>query len=45
MSDYIEILYESLLLSNNMAIETFLHKSGAVRSADWVLIIGATAWR
>ena len=24
---------------------TFLHKSGAVRSVDWIFIIGAPAWR
>jgi len=45
MSDCVEVISELLLLPNNMAIETFLHKSGAMRSADWMFIIGAPAWR
>jgi len=32
----------NLLLSpNNTASETFLDKSGALRSVDWIFIIGA----
>ena len=40
MSDYIELVYELLVLPNNMAIETFLHKSVAMRSTDWILSLG-----
>ena len=45
ISDCLEILYELPLLPNNTASETLLHKSGAVRSVDWMFIIGAPAWR
>jgi len=45
MSDYVEILYELLLLPNNMAIETFLHKSGGMRFADLMFVTGESAWR
>ena len=46
MSDCIETVYElPLLPPNNTANETFLYKSGAVGSVDWVFIIGALAWR
>ena len=45
---YIDIcvrtVYELPLPPNNTASETFLHKSGAVWSVDWVFIIGALAW-
>jgi hypothetical protein len=37
-------LYELPLLPNKIAIETSLHKPGAVRSVDWIFI-GALAWR
>jgi hypothetical protein len=37
------IVCELPLLPN--ASETFLQKSGVLRSADWVFIIGAPAWR
>jgi len=33
------------LLPNKTASETFLHKSGAVRSIDWIFITMAPAWR
>jgi hypothetical protein len=45
MSDYVENVYELIFLPNNMAIETFLLKSGAMRSADWMFITRVTAWR
>jgi hypothetical protein len=45
ISDCVEIVYELLLLPNNSASETFAHKSGAVRSVEWVFIIGLPAWR
>jgi len=35
------IVYELPLLQNNTASETFLHNLGAVRSVDWIFIIGA----
>jgi hypothetical protein len=44
-SGCIEIVYELQLLSSNTASETFLHKSGALRSANWIVIIVAPAWR
>jgi len=34
ISDCVEIVCELLLLPNNTTSETFLHKSGAVRSVD-----------
>ena len=41
ISDCVETVYElPLLPNNNTASETFLHKSGAVRSVDWIFIIG-----
>ena len=40
-----ENVYELPLLPNNTASETFLHKSGAVRCVDWILITGKLAWR
>jgi hypothetical protein len=45
ISDWSEIVYELPLLPNHTASETFLHKSGAVQSVDWVFIIGVPAWR
>ena len=45
ISDRVETVCELLLLPNNTASETFLHKSGAVRSVDWVFITGAPVWR
>jgi hypothetical protein len=41
-SDCVGIVCELLLLPNNTASDTFLHKSGAVRSVDWIFIIGAS---
>jgi len=41
----VQIVYELLLQPNNTASETFLHKSGAVRSVDWIFIIVSPAWR
>jgi cytochrome bd-type quinol oxidase subunit 1 len=38
-------VYELPLLPNNTASETFVHKLGAVRSAGWIFISGAPAWR
>jgi hypothetical protein len=38
-------VHELALLPNNTASETFLHKSGAVRSVDWIFIVGVLAWR
>jgi hypothetical protein len=45
ISECLEILYELPLLPNNTAGETFLHKSGAVRSVDWIFNTGVPAWR
>jgi len=42
----IETVYELPLLPNNTASETLFHKSGALRSADWIFFNGALAqWR
>jgi len=36
----------SIIVANKWhCIETFLHKSGAVRKVDWIFITGAPAWR
>jgi hypothetical protein len=43
MCDGVETVYDLLFLPNNVATETFLHKSGAMRS--WMFITGAAAWR
>jgi hypothetical protein len=43
--NYTEIVYELLLLPNDNASEIFLHKSGEVRSVDWIFINGVPAWR
>jgi len=45
ISDCAQSVHESPLLRNNTASETFLHKSGAVRSDDWIFIAGVLAWR
>ena len=45
MSYHVQIVRELPSLPNNNASETFLHKSGAVRSVDWMFIIGAPVWR
>ena len=44
LSDFVEVVYVLPLLPNNTASETFLHKSGAVRSVDWMFITGVPAW-
>ena len=44
-SECMETVYELTLLPNNAASETFLHKSVAMRSVDWILVIGAPSWR
>ena len=44
-SDCIEIVYELLLLSDNIVSEIFLHKLGAVWSVHWIFITGAPAWQ
>jgi len=38
---WVETVCALLLVPNNTASETFLHKSGAVRSVDWLVIVGA----
>jgi len=43
--DCVEIVYELPFLLNDTASETFLHKSGAFRNVDWILITGDSAWR
>ena len=45
LSDCIETVYELPLLPNNTASETFLHKSGAVRSVEPMFIIGKPVLR
>ena len=37
-SDCVQTVYELPFLPNNTASETFLRKSGAVRSVDWLRI-------
>jgi len=44
-TDCVETVYELPLLPNNSASETFVHKSGAVRSVDMIFIVGVPAWR
>jgi len=39
------IQYAVQPFNNKTASETFLLKSGAVRSLDWIFITGASAWR
>jgi hypothetical protein len=43
--DCVQTGFALTLLPNNTASGTFLHKSGTVRSVDWMFIIGAPAWR
>jgi hypothetical protein len=43
ISNYVEIVYIFPLL-RLFSRETFLHKSVAVRSVDWIFIRGAPAW-
>jgi hypothetical protein len=43
--DCVEIVYELPLLSVSIVIETFLHQSKAMRSVDWIFIIGVPASR
>jgi hypothetical protein len=40
ISDWEYIVYELPFLRNNAASGTLLHKSGAVRSVDWIYIVG-----
>ena len=44
-SHCVEIQYALPLLPNSTASEEFLHKSGAVGSADWIFIVEAPSWR
>jgi hypothetical protein len=39
-ADWVEIVYELLLLPKNAASETYLHKSGAVRGVNGYLSLG-----
>ena len=39
ISDCVETVYELPLVPNDTASETFLHKSGAVRSVDRIFIV------
>ena len=41
--DCVQTVYDLPLLPNNTTSETFLHKSVAVRSVDWIFIIGVPA--
>ena len=43
--DCVQTVYELPLVPNNTASEIFLHKSEAVRSVDWIIIIGVPIWR
>ena len=45
ISDCLQTVYELPLLPNNTASETFLYKSGALRSFDWIFNIGAPSCR
>ena len=45
ISECVENVYELPLQPNNTASAIFLHKSGAVRSVNWIFITGAPAWR
>jgi len=45
ISDSVETVYELPLLAKNITSETFLHKSEAVWSVDWIFNIGAPTWR
>jgi hypothetical protein len=37
VSDCVQTAYDLLLLPNNTGCETFLYKSGALSSFDWIL--------
>jgi len=41
--DCVSTVHESPFLPDNTASETFLHKSRAMRSADWIFIIKVPA--
>jgi len=43
--DCLEIVYELPLLPVSTVIETILHQSKAMRSVDWIFIIGVPASR
>jgi len=43
ISDRVHTVHELPFLSNNNASETFVHKSGALRSVDWIFITGVPA--
>ena len=43
ISDAVQTVYELTLLPNNS--EKFVYKSVAVRSVDWIFIVGAPVWR
>jgi hypothetical protein len=45
ISDCLETVYELPLQPNNTVSDEVLHKSGAVRKADWILSVEASAWR
>jgi hypothetical protein len=45
ISESVEFMHELQLLLNSSASEMFLHKSGAMRSVDWIFITGVSAWR
>ena len=43
--DYMNIVYEVLLLPKNTVSEAFLHKSGVLWSVGCIFITGALAWQ
>jgi hypothetical protein len=43
--DCVQVVCELPVLPGKTASAIFLHKSGAVRSVDWMFIIGLPAWR
>jgi hypothetical protein len=45
ISDCVRVVYELPLLPNNNTNETFLHKSGMLRSVYWIFVTGVPAWR
>ena len=44
VTDCVELARELPLPPSNTQSETFLRKSGAVRSVDWVFVFGAATW-
>jgi hypothetical protein len=42
ISDCVQTVYELPLLPNSTASEPYLHKSGAVRSVDWMSLLVPT---